>query len=196
MGGLAFLPLVGAVLGGRGGATGLLAVASWDRCRRRSAAVGVVGAVRGTDVCAAVAPFGVRGGRRRHARQAVGRAAPARRQAARRCRWPACSGAGRSWSSATAAARPVWGLAAQLVGRARLREFGWASALAFGATLAALDAVGLVVLLAADARRGRPPVFSPIAQCSRRPGVGRRASSLVVAGEARESASMLAASWP
>lgn len=41
------------------------------------------------------------------------------------------------------------GLAAQLVGRARLREFGWASALAFGTTLAALDAVGLVVLLAA-----------------------------------------------
>ena len=41
------------------------------------------------------------------------------------------------------------GLAAQLVGRARLREFGWASALAFGATLAALDAVGLLVLLAA-----------------------------------------------
>lgn len=41
------------------------------------------------------------------------------------------------------------GLAAQIVGRARLREFGWASVLAFGATLAALDAVGLLVLLAA-----------------------------------------------
>jgi cobalamin synthase len=41
------------------------------------------------------------------------------------------------------------GLAFQLVGRARLREFGWASTLAFGATLALLDAVGLVVLLAA-----------------------------------------------
>jgi cobalamin synthase len=41
------------------------------------------------------------------------------------------------------------GLAAQLVGRARLREFAWASAVAFGTTLAALDAVGLVVLLAA-----------------------------------------------
>ena len=38
---------------------------------------------------------------------------------------------------------------AALVGRARLREFGWASALAFGITLAALDAIGLVVLLAA-----------------------------------------------
>ena len=36
-----------------------------------------------------------------------------------------------------------------LVGRARLREFGWASTIAFGTTLAALDAVGLVVLLAA-----------------------------------------------
>jgi cobalamin synthase len=43
----------------------------------------------------------------------------------------------------------VRGPAAQLVGRARLREFGWASAVAFGTTLAALDAVGLVVLLAA-----------------------------------------------
>src|SRR5262245_2998437 len=41
------------------------------------------------------------------------------------------------------------GLAAQLVGRARLREFGWASAVAFGTTLAALDAVGLAVLLGA-----------------------------------------------
>ena len=41
------------------------------------------------------------------------------------------------------------GLAAQLVGRARLQEFGWASTLAFGAALALLDAVGLVVLLAA-----------------------------------------------
>jgi cobalamin synthase len=41
------------------------------------------------------------------------------------------------------------GLASQIVGRARLREFGWASTLAFGATLALLDAVGLVVLLAA-----------------------------------------------
>jgi len=41
------------------------------------------------------------------------------------------------------------GLAAQLVGRARLREFGWASAVAFGTTLAALDAIGLVVLLGA-----------------------------------------------
>ena len=40
------------------------------------------------------------------------------------------------------------GLAAVLVGRARLREFGWASALVFAATLAVLDAVGLVVLLA------------------------------------------------
>ena len=41
------------------------------------------------------------------------------------------------------------GSAVQLVGRARLREFGWASAVAFGTTLAVLDAVGLVVLLAA-----------------------------------------------
>jgi cobalamin synthase len=40
-------------------------------------------------------------------------------------------------------------LPARLVGRARLREFGWASAVAFATTLAALDAVGLVVLLAA-----------------------------------------------
>jgi adenosylcobinamide-GDP ribazoletransferase len=50
------------------------------------------------------------------------------------------------YGGSPAAAR---GLAAQLVGRARLREFGWASAVAFGTTLAALDAVGLVVLLAA-----------------------------------------------
>jgi adenosylcobinamide-GDP ribazoletransferase len=41
------------------------------------------------------------------------------------------------------------GLAAQMIGRARLREFGWASAVAFGVTLAALDAVGLLVVLAA-----------------------------------------------
>jgi adenosylcobinamide-GDP ribazoletransferase len=41
------------------------------------------------------------------------------------------------------------GASADLVGRARLREFGWASAVAFAATLALLDAVGLVVLLAA-----------------------------------------------
>lgn len=41
------------------------------------------------------------------------------------------------------------GGAAQLIGRARLREFGWASVVAFGVTLAALDAVGLLVLLAA-----------------------------------------------
>src|SRR5262245_17668630 len=41
------------------------------------------------------------------------------------------------------------GLAASLIGRARLREFGWASAVAFGTTLATLDAIGLVVLLAA-----------------------------------------------
>jgi adenosylcobinamide-GDP ribazoletransferase len=39
--------------------------------------------------------------------------------------------------------------AADLVGRARLREFGWASAVTFAATLASLDAIGLVVLLAA-----------------------------------------------
>ena len=41
------------------------------------------------------------------------------------------------------------GQAARLVGRARLREFGWASAIAFAATLATLDAIGLLVLLAA-----------------------------------------------
>ncbi len=41
------------------------------------------------------------------------------------------------------------GLAAGLVGRARLWEFGWASAVAFGVTMALLDAVGLVVVLAA-----------------------------------------------
>jgi len=41
------------------------------------------------------------------------------------------------------------GEAARLVGRARLREFGWASAIAFAATLATLDAIGLLVLLAA-----------------------------------------------
>lgn len=38
---------------------------------------------------------------------------------------------------------------ARIVGRARLREFGWASAVAFATTLAALDAVGLIVLLTA-----------------------------------------------
>jgi cobalamin synthase len=38
---------------------------------------------------------------------------------------------------------------AELVGRARLREFGWASTIAFGTTLAVLDAIGLVVLLLA-----------------------------------------------
>lgn len=41
------------------------------------------------------------------------------------------------------------GEAVGLIGRARLREFGWASAVAFAATLAALDAIGLLVLLAA-----------------------------------------------
>jgi len=41
------------------------------------------------------------------------------------------------------------GLAAALIGRARLQEFGWASAVAFGTALATLDAIGLVVLLAA-----------------------------------------------
>jgi cobalamin synthase len=40
------------------------------------------------------------------------------------------------------------GLAADLVGRARLREFGWASSVTFAVTLALLDAIGLVVLLA------------------------------------------------
>ena len=44
---------------------------------------------------------------------------------------------------------PGSGLAGQVVGRARLREFGWASAAAFATTLAVLDAIGLVVLLAA-----------------------------------------------
>jgi len=48
------------------------------------------------------------------------------------------------YGGSPAAAR---GLAAVLVGRARLREFGWASALVFAATLAVLDAVGLLVLL-------------------------------------------------
>jgi cobalamin synthase len=46
-------------------------------------------------------------------------------------------------------AAPGSGPAGQVVGRARLREFGWASAAAFATTLAALDAIGLVVLLAA-----------------------------------------------
>jgi adenosylcobinamide-GDP ribazoletransferase len=40
------------------------------------------------------------------------------------------------------------GIAADLVGRARLREFGWASSVTFAVTLALLDAVGLVVVLA------------------------------------------------
>jgi len=41
------------------------------------------------------------------------------------------------------------GPAAVLVGRARFREFGWASLVAFGVTLALGEAVGLVVLLMA-----------------------------------------------
>jgi len=44
---------------------------------------------------------------------------------------------------------PGSGPAGQVIGRARLREFGWASTAAFATTLAALDAIGLVVLLAA-----------------------------------------------
>jgi adenosylcobinamide-GDP ribazoletransferase len=43
------------------------------------------------------------------------------------------------------------GLAAALIGRARFREFGAACVVAFAATLAALDAVGLAVLLVAAA---------------------------------------------
>lgn len=43
------------------------------------------------------------------------------------------------------------GPAAALVGRGRFREFGWASLVALGVTLAAADAVGLVVVLAAAA---------------------------------------------
>src|SRR5262245_6508208 len=41
------------------------------------------------------------------------------------------------------------GPAAAVVGRARFREFGWASVVALGVVLAAADAVGLVVALAA-----------------------------------------------
>ena len=40
------------------------------------------------------------------------------------------------------------GVASLIVGRARFREFGWASVVAMGVTLVLLDAVGLVVLLA------------------------------------------------
>jgi adenosylcobinamide-GDP ribazoletransferase len=41
------------------------------------------------------------------------------------------------------------GPAAAQIGRARFREFGWASVVALGVTLAVADAVGLVVVLAA-----------------------------------------------
>ena len=42
------------------------------------------------------------------------------------------------------------GVAAALVGRARFREFGWASVVALGVTLATGEAIGLVVVLAAS----------------------------------------------
>jgi cobalamin synthase len=42
------------------------------------------------------------------------------------------------------------GTAASLVGRSRFREFGWASVVALGVTLAAGEPIGLVVVLVAS----------------------------------------------
>src|SRR5205814_206882 len=45
---------------------------------------------------------------------------------------------------------PASGPAAALVGRARFREFGWASVTALGMTLAVGEPIGLVIVLAAS----------------------------------------------
>ena len=151
VGGLAVLPLVGAALGGLAGGVAYL-VSGWSSAATAVAGVGTLAALSAAKPergLAAVAPFGA--------------AAVAAVTLARLWAVAAVPATGLPLVLGLAAMLGRWalvvqcyggrpsggGLAAQLVGRARLREFGWASTLAFGATLTLLDAVGLVVLLVA-----------------------------------------------
>jgi adenosylcobinamide-GDP ribazoletransferase len=147
VGGLLFYPIVGALVGGLAAVAARLA-GRFGALAAAVAAVGVLAlASRGAtlrDLVAAgwIVPTAVLGAKLWAVAElpADARALPL---AGMLGRWAVVV---QCYGGSPAAAR---GLAAQLVGRARLREFGWASAVAFGTTLAALDAVGLVVLLAA-----------------------------------------------
>ncbi len=149
VGGLAFYPLAGALLGGAAA------------CAARAAAP--LGPLPSALAAAAVLTL-VGRGRTLRALPSAGRLIPAAMLAGKAAAIALLPAGARMLALPLACMLGRWalvvqcyggtppagsGLAAQLVGRARLREFGWASGVALGTTLAVLDAIGLVVLLAA-----------------------------------------------
>jgi adenosylcobinamide-GDP ribazoletransferase len=149
VGGLAFLPAAGAVLGAAAAMTGYL-VEPLGPLAAAGTAIGVVALVsRGRTLRGLTPPSRVLSAALVAGQVLATALIP---PAARLLALPLACMLGR-WAVVVecygGSPAGASGLAAQLVGRARLREFGWASAVAFGTTLATLDAVGLVVLLAA-----------------------------------------------
>jgi adenosylcobinamide-GDP ribazoletransferase len=161
VGGLVFYPLVGAGVGAAAGVVAAVA-ARLGALPSAVAAVGSLAAASGGSTVRTLASVGRESGQRRAS--LGGLALSASVLAAKVWAVRHIPGGGRVLALVLAAMLGRWaivvqcyggappagsGQAAPLVGRARLREFGWASAIAFATTLAALDAVGLLVLLAA-----------------------------------------------
>ncbi len=151
VGGLIFHPILGAAVGAAAGAAAQLA----------SAAGTWAAAAAAVAVLAATSPARTFGPPRRSPGRLVGMLAGI---AAKLWAVATLPAAARTVALALAAMLGRWsivvqcyggtpvaahGPAARIVGRARLREFGWASALAFGSAMAVLDAIGLLVLLVA-----------------------------------------------
>lgn len=158
VGGLVFYPLAGAAIGGLAAAAAALA-SPLGRLPAAAVAIGVLAGASGGQTARSLARAGSGAGGR-PARAVLVVAVVALKIWAV-CRIP--DGA-RSVALVLAAMLGRWAVVVQcyggtpvpraegparIVGRARLREFGWASAVAFATTLAALDAVGLIVLLTA-----------------------------------------------
>ena len=165
-GGLAFYPLVGVGLG----AVAAAVAATVGRFAPVAAAPAsvllllVLTRARGARALAAAAEALVRPGPESGERAALGMVVALAALVARTAALCALSPAARTGALLVAPMLGVWavvvqcyggvpgrarGPAAALVGRARFREFGWASVTAIGTTLAIGDGVGLVLVLAA-----------------------------------------------